>query len=49
MDGCTAMRMVTNECPGLQEPGRIRTREMRRYLATTAQVYDLRIFQNIKF
>ena len=38
LDGCTAMRYITNECPGLQEPGRIRTREMRRYLATTTQV-----------
>ena len=38
LDGCTAMRKITEECPGLKEPKRIRTREMRRYLATTTQV-----------
>ncbi|XP_052261565.1 uncharacterized protein LOC127865682 [Dreissena polymorpha] len=41
LDGCTAMRTITKACPGLQQPGLIRTREMRRYLATTAQILDM--------
>ncbi|XP_060552738.1 uncharacterized protein LOC132714024 [Ruditapes philippinarum] len=35
LDGCEAMRDVTKACPGLKHPERIRTRELRKYLATT--------------
>lgn len=41
LDGCEAMRDVTTNCPGLIKPELIRTRLLRKYLATTCQVYDL--------
>lgn len=37
-DGCTAMRQITMDCPGLSNPSLIRTRLLRKYLATTTQV-----------
>jgi hypothetical protein len=37
-DGCTAMREVAKACPGLSNPNLIRTRLLRRYLATSTQV-----------
>ena len=39
MDGCKAMRDVTEQCKGLQRPKAIRSRQLRTYLATTLQVY----------
>jgi len=38
ISGCEAMRKVTDECPGLVDPGSIRTRQLRKYFATTLQV-----------
>ncbi|XP_074661519.1 uncharacterized protein LOC141914151 [Tubulanus polymorphus] len=42
LDGCEAFRVVTNECPNLLEPGSIRTSALRRYLATTSQILDMK-------
>lgn len=41
MDGCKAMREITQACPGLQRPDLIRTRLLRKYLATTIQLLDM--------
>lgn len=41
LDGCKAVRDVTNACPGLQCPKSIRTRLLRKYLATTLQVNNM--------
>ena len=41
LDGCKAMRDVTNNCPGLECPHLIRTRLLRKYLATTLQLLDM--------
>lgn len=38
IDGCEAMREVTNKCPGLTKPTSIRSRSLRKYLATVSQV-----------
>lgn len=38
LDGCTAMRDVTDSCPSLIRPELIRSRLLRKYLATTSQV-----------
>ncbi|KAJ8315158.1 hypothetical protein KUTeg_007308 [Tegillarca granosa] len=40
-DGCTAMRMVSEACPGLSNPDLIRTRLLRKYMATTSQIMDM--------
>ncbi|XP_060570745.1 uncharacterized protein LOC132729023 [Ruditapes philippinarum] len=40
-DGCTAMREVAKACPGLSNPNLIRTRLLRRYLATSTQIMDM--------
>ena len=37
-DGCAAMRAVSKACPGLSNPDLMRTRLLRRYLATSSQV-----------
>ena len=48
-DGCTAMRMVTEACTGLGDKTLIRTRLLRKYLATTTQVlYYLSIYTHIR-
>lgn len=49
LDGCEAMRIVTEICPRLTYPERIRSRKIRKYLATTCQVNVLQqnIFQNV--
>ncbi len=41
LDGCRAMRDVTQRCPGLERPDLIRTRLLRKYLATTIQILDM--------
>ena len=41
LDGCKAMRDVTSKCPGLESPQLIRTRLLRKYLATTIQLLDM--------
>ena len=41
IDGCRAMREVTSMCPGLEAPELIRTRLLRKYLATTIQLLDM--------
>ena len=41
LDGCQAMREVTSRCPGLECPELIRTRLLRKYLATTIQLLDM--------
>ena len=41
LDGCRAMREVTFRCPGLECPELIRTRLLRKYLATTIQLLDM--------
>ena len=41
MDGCKAMRDITERCPGLEHPKLIRTRLLRKYLATTIQLLDM--------
>ena len=38
IDGCGAMRDITNACPKLKNPKAIRTRGLRKYLATTLQI-----------
>ncbi|XP_060563893.1 uncharacterized protein LOC132723231 [Ruditapes philippinarum] len=35
------MRSVTSKCPGLKKPKLIRTRLLRKYLATTSQILDM--------
>ena len=42
LDGCQAMREVTSRCPGLECPELIRTRLLRKYLATTIQLLDMK-------
>ena len=41
LDGCKAMRDMTSKCPGLECPHLIRTRLLRKYLATTIQLLDM--------
>ena len=41
LDGCRAMREVTVRCPDLECPELIRTRLLRKYLATTIQLLDM--------
>ncbi|XP_053388365.1 uncharacterized protein LOC123554731, partial [Mercenaria mercenaria] len=41
LDGCEAMRICTSACPGHVRPDLIRTRLLRRYMATTCQVMDM--------
>ncbi|KAJ8320563.1 hypothetical protein KUTeg_002150 [Tegillarca granosa] len=41
IDGCTAMRDVTDKCPSLEKPKTIRSRLLRKYLATVSQVMDM--------
>ncbi|KAJ8302560.1 hypothetical protein KUTeg_018956 [Tegillarca granosa] len=41
LDGCEAMRDITTNCPGLIKPELIRTRLLRKYLATTCQILDM--------
>jgi hypothetical protein len=38
LDGCTAIREITSDCPGLANPNLIRSRTIRKYLATSTQV-----------
>ena len=42
LDGCEAMRVMTELCEGLEKPGLIRTRLLRKHLATTVQVLDMK-------
>ena len=41
IDGCKAMRNMSDACPNLKKPHVIRSRLLRRYLATTAQVLEM--------
>ena len=41
IDGCQAMRDMSDACPNLKKPHVIRSRLLRRYLATTAQVLEM--------
>lgn len=41
LDGCTAMRNVTEKCPDLSDPKSIRTRTIRTYTATTSQILNM--------
>ncbi|GFN83295.1 Zinc finger protein 271 [Plakobranchus ocellatus] len=41
IDGCKAMREVTNICERVKEPKLIRSRLLRKYLATTIQILDM--------
>lgn len=41
LDGCKCIRDVISSCPGLILPEAIRTRLLRKYLATTLQVSDM--------
>ncbi|XP_053380135.1 uncharacterized protein LOC128548751 [Mercenaria mercenaria] len=41
LDGCTALREVTESCEGLVRPELIRTRLLRKYMATTCQIMDM--------
>ena len=41
IDGCTAMREITNLCEQLKEPNLIRSRLLRKYMATTIQILDM--------
>ena len=38
LDGCTAVREITAMCPGLDNPQTIRSRLLRKYMATNLQV-----------
>ena len=51
IDGCKAMRDVTEGCPGLQLPKAIRSTKLRKYLATTLQVsiYTIPIIKDFSF
>ena len=42
LDGCEAMRVMSELCEGLEKPCLIRTRLLRKHLATTVQVLDMR-------
>ena len=42
LDGCEAMRVMSELCEGLEKPGLIRTRLLRKHLATTVQVLYMR-------
>lgn len=44
LDGCTAMRTITESCPGLNKAHLIRSRLLRKYLATTSQVWLIQRF-----
>ena len=39
INGCEAMRACIDQCDGLSNPKSIRTRGLRKYMATTLQVY----------
>ena len=41
LDGCRAMKEITSRCPGLECPELIRTRLLRKYLATKIQPLDM--------
>ncbi|WAR28263.1 KT5AA-like protein [Mya arenaria] len=41
-DGCEALRVVTSKCHNLAFPERVRTTKLRKYLATTTQIMDMR-------
>ena len=41
IDGCQAMRYVSEQCPYLKGPSRIRSTALRKYFATTSQVLDM--------
>ena len=41
IDGCTAMREITALCKQIKEPDLIRSRLLRRYMATTIQILDM--------
>ncbi|GFS23505.1 hypothetical protein ElyMa_006978900 [Elysia marginata] len=41
LDGCQAMQVVSDKCPGLENPDRVRTRLLRKHLATTVQILDM--------
>ena len=41
IDGCTAMRETTALCKEIKEPDLIRSRLLRRYMATTVQILDM--------
>ena len=41
MDGCQIIRELTAECPGLKYPALIRSRQLRKYIATTTQINDM--------
>ena len=38
LDGCTSIKEQVDDCPGLGSPEAIRSRSLRKYLATTLQV-----------
>lgn len=42
IDGCEAMRVMSEVCEGLEKPCLIRTRLLRKHLATTVQVLDMK-------
>ena len=41
IDGCATMKELSEECPGLTKPQLIRSRLLRKYIATTTQLLDL--------
>ncbi|RUS79500.1 hypothetical protein EGW08_012732 [Elysia chlorotica] len=41
LDGCQAMRVMSERCPDLENPERVRTRLLRKHLATTVQILDM--------
>ena len=47
IDGCTAMREITEMCPGLTNSKVIRIRGLRKYLATTLQVFIIHLKRHI--
>ncbi|XP_074661297.1 uncharacterized protein LOC141913965 [Tubulanus polymorphus] len=42
LDGCEAFRVITSLCPNLQNATSIRSSALRRYLATTSQILDMK-------
>lgn len=41
LDGCQAMRNMSEKCPKLESPELVRSRLLRKYLATTVQILDM--------
>ena len=41
MDGCKVFKLLTEECPDLIHPTLIRSRSLRKYIATTTQLMQL--------